>query len=67
MDYDDDADMGVIDGWEEITDEARDKLRKALKQGHVDDEDWKGVSHTRCKLRSARTEHMLGTRIESRW
>lgn len=35
-------DMKLFDGWEELSDEQKDKVRIALEVGHVDDEDWKG-------------------------
>lgn len=34
----------AMDGYDELTDEdEKAKVRKAVEQGHVDDEDWKGV------------------------
>lgn len=36
-------DYSVIDGYEDLSDELQEKIRGALEQGHVDDEDWKGV------------------------
>lgn len=44
LDYDNDSDMEVIDGWDELDQEHRDLIREALKQGHVGDDVWKGVS-----------------------
>lgn len=38
------GDEDLLDGFDEIDQESQDKIRRALKQGHVDDEDWKGVS-----------------------
>lgn len=32
-----------LDGFDEITPEMQEKVRLALEQGHVDDNDWKGV------------------------
>jgi len=32
-----------LDGWEDLTPEAQEKLKQALREGHVADEDWKGV------------------------
>lgn len=40
----DEKDYSAIDGYEEIPEEFQEKVRHALEQGHVDDEDWKGVS-----------------------
>lgn len=38
------GDTELIDGFDEITPEAQEKVLRALEQGHVDDEDWRGVS-----------------------
>ncbi|GIJ87913.1 hypothetical protein Asppvi_006826 [Aspergillus pseudoviridinutans] len=38
----DSKDLDAIDGFEELPSEYQEKIRKALEQGHVDDEDWKG-------------------------
>ena len=37
-------DLDMFDGYEELLDEYKDKIRRALEQGHVDDKDWKHVS-----------------------
>lgn len=37
-------DPNVLDGYDEVDEEAQEKIRTALQQGHVPDEDWKGVS-----------------------
>jgi hypothetical protein len=52
-DFDDlDADLSVIiDGYDEIDDESREKIKFALQNGHVPDEDWKGVSNISLVLR----------------
>lgn len=34
----------LLDGWEELTEEIQAKITHVMEQGHVDDEDWKGVS-----------------------
>lgn len=39
--------MDYVDGFEELPDELQDKVKRALEQGHVDDEDWNGV----CSIR----------------
>lgn len=36
----------MIDGYDGLPEDAKDKVRRALGQGHIDDEDWKGVSKT---------------------
>lgn len=35
--------VDMFDGYEEIPDDCQEKVKRALKNGHVDDEDWKGV------------------------
>jgi hypothetical protein len=37
-------DMELVDGYDELPDEAQEKVKRALEQGHVDDEEWNGVS-----------------------
>lgn len=39
-----DNDLDILDGYEELEDWAQKKVKDALANGHVDDEDWKGVS-----------------------
>ena len=34
--------MDLIDGYEELPKEWQTKVKRALEQGHVDDEDWAG-------------------------
>lgn len=41
---DDGKNYEFLDGWNELPEEYRVKVRNALEQGHVDDADWKGVS-----------------------
>lgn len=33
----------MFDGYDELDEESQEKVARCLKQGHVDDEDWKGV------------------------
>lgn len=33
----------MLDGYDEVGEENQAKIRTALKEGHVPDEDWKGV------------------------
>jgi ubiquitin-conjugating enzyme E2 O len=40
---DEDKDYEQLDGFEDLSEENQEKIKKALEQGHVDDEDWKGV------------------------
>lgn len=37
-------DIDLFDGYDELPDHLQEKMRRTLEQGHVDDEDWKGVS-----------------------
>lgn len=36
-------DLDYLDGYEELPEDLQKKVRQALEQGHVDDEDWNGV------------------------
>lgn len=36
--------MELIDGFDTLPEDAAEKVKRALEQGHVDDEDWNGVS-----------------------
>jgi len=48
------GDMELVDGWDELPADAQEKVKRALEQGHVDDEDWKGVSCINsCSQRSS--------------
>lgn len=37
-------DYSLLDGYDEIPEEFQEKVRRAVENGHIDDEDWKGVS-----------------------
>ena len=37
------GDVDMLDGNEELPDDCQEKVKRALKNGHVDDEDWRGV------------------------
>lgn len=37
-------DLNVIDGYDEVPQEWQEKILTMLREGHVPDEDWKGVS-----------------------
>ena len=39
-----DGNFDYLDGYEDLTPELQEKVKLALEQGHVDDNDWKGVS-----------------------
>lgn len=36
--------VDLFDGYDELPEDMQEKMRRTLEQGHVDDEDWKGVS-----------------------
>lgn len=38
------GDTDLIDGYDELPPEYQEKIKYALENGHVADEDWKGVS-----------------------
>jgi hypothetical protein len=50
-----DGDVTMLDGFEELPDAEQSKVRKALEDGHVDDEDWKGVSGVVIRVLNSRT------------
>ena len=35
--------LEYLDGYEELPEDLQEKVRRAMEQGHVDDEDWRGV------------------------
>ena len=35
--------MDLVDGYEELDPDSQEKVRQALTQGHVDDDEWRGV------------------------
>ena len=39
--------LDYLDGYEDLDEETQRKVVKALEDGHVADEDWKGVDSTR--------------------
>lgn len=47
-------DLDLLDGYDELPPEAQEKVRRALENGHVDDEDWRGVRH--CVRSDVRTD-----------
>lgn len=38
-----DNDLDVLDGWDELEEESQEKIKQAIRDGHVADDDWKGV------------------------
>ena len=55
-----DGDTEMVDGFDELPAEYQEKVAYALKNGHVADEDWKGVS-TILHLFAMRTVVRLST------
>jgi hypothetical protein len=39
------GDTDMVDGFDEVPADYQEKINFALENGHVPDEDWKGVSH----------------------
>lgn len=37
------GDMDFVDGYDDLPEELQEKVKRAIEQGHVDDEDWKHV------------------------
>jgi hypothetical protein len=35
----------LVDGFDEVPEEYQEKIKFALENGHIPDEDWKGVSY----------------------
>jgi hypothetical protein len=40
--------LELIDGYDELPEDAQEKVKRALEQGHVDDEDFNGVCLVIC-------------------
>ena len=45
-----DKDLDLLDGYDEVDTWAQDKIKYAVQNGHVHDEDWKGVSPSTANL-----------------
>ena len=43
-------DLDLFDGYDELPEDAQEKMRRALEQGHVDDEDWKWVGRRMLQI-----------------
>ena len=39
-----DNNFDYLDGYDELSEDAQETVRRAFEQGHVDDEDWRGVA-----------------------
>jgi len=57
-----DKDLDLLDGYDELPEEHQDKIKYALENGHVNDEDWKGVSLLLSRLLLRLT--YVGPRVE---
>ena len=54
-------DFELIDGLDTLPDDAQEKVKRALQQGHVDDEDFAGVRSTFVMMLKRRsTDHFTG-------
>ncbi|EON64892.1 hypothetical protein W97_04126 [Coniosporium apollinis CBS 100218] len=59
------GDLGLIEGYEEMPDEWQDKIARALEQGHIDDEDYKGdPQYNRPGAKKPRTPKAKKTKDE---
>lgn len=62
---DTDGDVTNVDGYEDLPDDAQAKVRRALEQGHVDDEDWKGdIERNRPGMKGMRTPQSVKKKME---
>lgn len=58
--------MDLFDGYDELPGEAQEKMRRVLEQGHVDDDDWRGVCNAHQQtLENPQALILTGHRIES--
>ncbi|KAJ9667964.1 hypothetical protein H2201_001769 [Coniosporium apollinis] len=59
------GDLSLIEGYEEMPDEWQDKIARALEQGHIDDEDYKGdPQYNRPGAKKPRTPKAKKTKDE---
>lgn len=58
-----DHDLELIDGYEELPAEAQEKVKRALENTHVDDEDWNGVMTAFRPLVECRTDRSQDTEM----
>lgn len=57
--------MELIDGFDTLPEDAAEKVKRALEQGHVDDEDWNGVCLTSTELpQFLGLTHFAGRRMQ---
>jgi hypothetical protein len=48
----------MVDGYDELPEEYQEKVEFALKNGHVPDEDWKGVSPYKSDVSQPHTDRL---------
>jgi hypothetical protein len=58
-----DGDTDMVDGYDELPADLQEKVKTALEEGHVADEDWKGVSRGISPLSTA-FSHFAGCRVQ---
>lgn len=60
------GDVNDVDGYEELPEDVQEKVRRAMEQGHVDDEDWRGdVERNRSGLKGMRTPQSAKRKMEA--
>lgn len=52
--------MELVDGYDDIPEDEQAKVKRALEQEHVDDEDWNGVC---IQVSSLHLHHLIMCRI----
>lgn len=60
-------DVSMLDGYEELPDDLQEKVKLALENGHVADEDWRGVTASAFHHRGRFVLIVLGSRAKSSW
>lgn len=45
--------LEYLDGYEELPEDLQEQVGRAMENGHVDDEDWNGVSFGHCSTAAA--------------
>ncbi|KZF19705.1 zf-PARP-domain-containing protein [Xylona heveae TC161] len=62
------GDFEQLDGFDEIPEDLQDKVKRSVEQGHVDNEDWKGVCQQSCRHhRQAPLISISGSRVQCPW
>lgn len=58
------GDIEMLDGYEELPEDCQQKVKRAIDQGHVDDEDWKGVGSTHCHWAPIIDDYLISQDLE---